>query len=799
MKKCIYPFILLLTMLCSLSMSAQTGNDLRQVYAQAENAYTIGRIQEAINLLQNSIENFDGNLQQSALRLLSICYLALDNQHESEQYAQKLLSINPYYTSVQDPIRFEDMIDRLKSGRVVMVRTASNQEETAQEAPVPLTLITREMLDRMSNNKSLEQILAAYVPGMSEVSSYAFSNIAMRGVYTSAQEKILIMENGHRLNARSTNNGKLDYAISTEKIDHIEVLRGPASSLYGNVALTAVVNIITKAGRDVDGVKGKYGYGSYGTHKADLIAGTSMLGFDVMAWASFYTSEGEKVDVPKGTGYSRTGHDGYVYVRRFEGKPSYDYGCTVQLKDFNLMLNKKFGKQVPQYSWYGETYDYDRFRQLFGNRPGYSIDETHIELAYKHQFNRINFDMSIYGDWYKLSEYSPVSDSINNYELSEILTPVFDENGNMKRKDYSGSYQGNHIEEYTLGTTAKADMSYKLGGMKGNILIGGQFEYFKLSANDNWVGEDYNRVPIVVPEDHNILQLGQEKSISFFLQDKHYLMPELIMNVGLRYDNKIRTNDKTVSALSPRAALIYIPSKAFSAKVSYSRAFVDAPYFFRQNTSNPYRGSQDLQPEYMNSIQLDFLGTLEKLNLVYDVNLFYNSLVDIIVNNPNATLSNDARYINAGSLKVMGAEAELNYQLPSFYGRANITYQYALDAEQYYYSDHKIYSVPSFLFTLTADKRLFHLTKNSLWLSGNVRFTSKTLNKGNSRFPDSEDFNLNSRAIVDLNLRYDFNKKINLSFACENLFNTSYEIGGSFYVPYIYPSRTIMGSVAFNL
>ena len=94
----------------------------------------------------------------------------LDQIEESEKYAGYLLKENKnYYGSLQDPIRFVDMINRL--------------------------------------------ILATYVPGMSEVCSYAFANVAMHGVYTNGQEKILVMENGHRLNARSTNNGKLDYAI----------------------------------------------------------------------------------------------------------------------------------------------------------------------------------------------------------------------------------------------------------------------------------------------------------------------------------------------------------------------------------------------------------------------------------------------------------------------------------------------------------------------------------------------------------------------------------------------------------
>lgn len=184
----------------------------------------------------------------------------LDQIEESEKYAGYLLKENKnYYGSLQDPIRFVDMINRLREGSGTIIKTASGQEELIEEAPVPVTIITREMIDMLSNNKSIGQILATYVPGMSEVCSYAFANVAMHGVYTNGQEKILVMENGHRLNARSTNNGKLDYAISTEKIDHIEVLRGPASSLYGNVALTAVVNIITKKGNEINGVKGKYG------------------------------------------------------------------------------------------------------------------------------------------------------------------------------------------------------------------------------------------------------------------------------------------------------------------------------------------------------------------------------------------------------------------------------------------------------------------------------------------------------------------------------------------------------------
>ena len=782
MKKYLYHIIAVSIMLMPVMASAQEKQDLRQIYTKAEEAYQIGQLDQAIDLL---------NLRQSALRLVSICYLAQDDKETSEKYARLLLNINPYYTPVQDPIRFEDMIALLKSGRSSTVTTASSQAESINEAPVPVTVITREMIDQLSNNKSIGQILATYVPGLNEVSAYSISNVAMHGVYTNSQEKILVMENGHRLNLRSTNNGKLDYAISTEKIDHIEILRGPASSLYGNVALTAVVNIITKKGREVNGIKGKYGYGSYGTHRADFITGTTLLDADVMAWASIYTSQGKKVDIPRESDYSMTQHDGYAY------KPSYDIGCTLKYKDFNFMINLKNGKQVPQYSWYGETYNFDAFRTMDGVKPGYTIDEKHLELGFTKQLGKVNLNVSAYGDWYKVQDYMPVSDSLKGPEYNndgDVITI----DGKPVMKLYKGLMQYWPFQEYTIGALAKADANYKLGNMKGNILVGTQFEYFKLSSNDYVMGENYTKIVVTFPEEKNYIRIGSEKSFSAFIQGKHYFTSQFILNAGLRFDNKNRANGKNVSALSPRIALIYFPNEKFSTKLSFSRAFVDAPYFYRQNTSNGYRGSEDLMPEYMNAIQLDFMGKIDNWHLIYDVNLFYNQLSDIVVNNPS-TDPDAPKFINSGSLKVAGAEAELSFGIPSFRIDANMTYLRPLEAEGYYYTDHKIYSIPAFTANLVCNKRLMNIGNHLLWLAAGFKFGTKTLNKANSHVTGSEDYELSGNAIVDLGLKYSYRDAIQLSLDCDNVFDRSYYIGGSFYVPYRAQRRTMMATVSFKL
>jgi iron complex outermembrane receptor protein len=492
-----------------------------------------------------------------------------------------------------------------------------------------------------------------------------------------------------------------------------------------------------------------------------------------------------------------TKRDGYAYIGGYQEKPSYDIGCTLKYKDFNFMFNMKNGKQVPQYSWYGETYNYDAFRTMDGAKPGYTINEKHLELGYTKELGKVNLNVSAYGDWYSIQNYQPVSDSIVAYEYNSDGDVIIID-GKPVVKLYKGLMQYLDYQEYTIGAMGKADANYTFGGMKGNVLVGTQFEYFKLSSNDFLLGDEYTKVVFTYPEAKNMLRIGSERSFSAFIQDKHYFTPQFILNAGLRFDNKNRTNEKNVSALSPRVALIYFPNEKFSTKLSFSRAFVDAPYFYRHNSTNGARGSEDLMPEYMNAIQLDFMGRIDKWHLSYDVNLFYNHLTDIVVNNPS-TDPTTPKYINSGSLKVAGAEAELSFKLPSFRIDANMTYLRPIEAEGYYYKDHKIYSIPAFTANLNCSKRIVNFRKHLLWLAAGFKFGTKTLNKANSRIKDSEDFDLSGNAIVDLGLKYSYNNTIQLSLDCDNLFDKTYYIGGSFYIPYQAQGRNVMATVSFKL
>lgn len=802
--------LIIIAILCfqmPLSGSAQDVGSARQIYDQAEKEYQIGRLEQATQLLKSNLKYFNGNLKQNAYRLLSLCYLAQDSIALAESYTSLLIQENPYYTSVQDPVRFEDMISRLKTGRSTTVTTASSQAEKISEAPVPVTIITSEMIEMLGYNKNLNQILAAYIPGVSEVASANLDNIAMHGAYTASQENILIMENGHRLNARSTNLGRTDYAINTQKIDHIEVLRGPASSLYGNVALTAVVNIITKDGTSVNGLTAQYGYGSLNTHKADFQAGTHFMNCDVFAWASLYSSDGEdrylspeldqSLDIYRIAGVPSS-YGGYAHINKYAEKPSYDVGVNIKLNDFSLMFSRKSGKKTQQYSVLSHLYDYDAYRWFDGQKPGYCVDENHADLSYSKKLGNFSLNASVYGDWYDINDYSAASDFMEYEEFNDDGTPAKDEQGNPIKITYIGAYQIYDWKEMTIGASLRGDYNYTLGKMKGNLLAGMQYEYFSLYDTYGMVGVNFDDIMLFFSEKNNTIKTGRENNISFFVQDKHYFTPKLILNAGTRFDSKYRANGVRINAFSPRVAFIYTSSRALSMKLSYSRSFVDAPYFYRLNMDNTYKGSIDLKPEYLNAVQFNVMGDILLKNLTYDVNLFYNRFSDIIYSIPSAGLEDD-KYRNSGKLETIGAECALHYNGNRLKANFTASHTRILSAKDYPVKGHHIYSVPDFISNVQLMYDVLGKNNQHLWLTSNVKFGSKFYIQ--SPDPTLEDTKYSDNTVIDLGARYQFGKHMSLQLDCENIFDKKTYISGATLIimPWYNPGRTLLASIKYTL
>ena len=87
--------------------------------------------------------------------------------------------------------------------------------------------------------------------------------------------RILLLVNGHRVNDNVFGQAEIgaEFGIDPALFERVEIIRGPASSLYGDSAFFAVVNVITRSGGSLNGVAVALEGGTLGTRLARASAG----------------------------------------------------------------------------------------------------------------------------------------------------------------------------------------------------------------------------------------------------------------------------------------------------------------------------------------------------------------------------------------------------------------------------------------------------------------------------------------------------------------------------------------------
>ena len=664
---------------CQLSIVhclAQEDMRLRRICSQAESDLMLGRTDEARDTLLHHLNAFKGTLKRDALRMIALCCLTDYDEQKAGEYVKMMLEVDPYYSvTTNDPPLFVNIINELKAGKRVMVTTASSMEESLDEVPVPTTLITEGMI-RSCGGRNLQEVLAAYVPGMNLIDCNDGINIAMRGIYSNMQEKILFLLNGHRLNSYLTNAAQPDFSMSLEKIRQIEVLRGPASSVYGGVALTAVVNIITKQGADVDGIKVKAEGGNHGQVRGDVLFGKRYFDLDVLAWLSAYYSKGEQRTVDEE--HQSFNSDGdtinTISIGRIGSRPNYDVGVQLSLKGWQLLYNVRYSQVVAPYTFASTAYayDYDRYTTHNGIAPSLASLTHHANLGYSHEWGPLNLKLTAFYDNEDMTQYQVLNEA-KNMEL-EYYTGIFLAMMH-EDADYDGS---NGVSRYitgqgqNVGLQLKGGYNYALGrDHKGSLVFGAEYSHFFMEDVRYRMGCEY---VMEIGTDIAMRQqaIGRENSANASLQLKHQWR-SLILNAGLRYDHKHRFNNSDANEWSPRIALILLQPK-WNMKFSYSKSFVDAPYFYRvgnlmQDIMRGYMTISDviLSPERMHSWQLSFSGNNWVRGLHFEANGFYNRGSDLI-------MTNFIDYVNAGKNHTAGVEMTANYQTPRFSANLDVTW-----------------------------------------------------------------------------------------------------------------------------
>lgn len=166
-----------------------------------------------------------------------------------------LFAVPAVSQSVRDTVRLDDV-----------VVTATRMEHSRRDVPASITVVTGEELRARGIRFVLDWLREA--PGATVVQNGSFGSVTSLFLRGGESDYTRVLLDGVPIN---TPGGSINLAhLSTDNVERIELLRGPASVLYGSDAVAGVLHVITRRGRGEGRLSGSLRAGSLGTSDVRL-------------------------------------------------------------------------------------------------------------------------------------------------------------------------------------------------------------------------------------------------------------------------------------------------------------------------------------------------------------------------------------------------------------------------------------------------------------------------------------------------------------------------------------------------
>lgn len=228
--------------------------------------------------------------------------------------------LSPLYSSVRyfiDSDESYSLNDTIILDDIVV--TGTMPKVNLRNVPMSISVVSGNKITQRLQ-PSLLPLLAEEVPGLFisqrgvmgyGVAAGAAGGMSIRGIGGSPTSGVLVLIDGHPQYMGLMGHPLAD-SYQSMMTERVEVVRGPASVLYGSNAMGGVINIITRK-QESDGShkSAQFSYGSYNTLSAELSGGFRKSQFYTNGSLSYNHSDGhrENMDFEQFNGYIKAGYD----------------------------------------------------------------------------------------------------------------------------------------------------------------------------------------------------------------------------------------------------------------------------------------------------------------------------------------------------------------------------------------------------------------------------------------------------------------------------------------------------------
>jgi outer membrane cobalamin receptor len=646
---------------------------------------------------------------------------------------------------------------------IPQVVTASKRAENIDKAPSVTYVITADQIKRWAA-RSLAEVLKR-VPGM-RISVRESSLIGSRGFTSDQNDKYVMLIDGMPIrNVIQDGSYNLADMPDMDMVDRIEVVKGPGSTLWGSDAAFGVINIITKKGGDVGGVKVSLDYATNDNRKiANVLAGEKFDSGDYLLSLTLTDSKGfgDQGDNRGGSVYDwgyPTGTDHFA-TGKAPVKIGSNPGDAARYLDFRpgfeLYSKVKFGETtiksraayLEQESLWEAVYD--------------KCDETNAMKHFASEIENVK-NLGDYGELTtKLGAHGFAYERSIPYGASEPTT-----------ESKIDAYTETGLDAEIFLNKKIADRHNIIAGVKAITTFLGPCvtsRYFVQTGKPT--GDTSGEVAYLIS-----LPPLQDDTYGVYLEDSYELNDRATLVGGLGIEtNDLR--DKT-TALMPRAAAILQLSDYVTAKYTYNTGFDRPPALKKFGLGQPYGFVHN--SEAVNEHDLEFIINKEKTRATAT---FYRYQIDNYFTFGTDPVTGGLGHTNYGTALGYGAEFDVRQSVwdnLSLYG--NYTY-----ANSRINGD-RVLGEPQHVYNLGTD---YHLTDNlslNLNVNGWADMYHGVVNG------EQLSWSGDGEQLVDLSVVADNvgNRPLTLTAYAKNLLNNKVHVGMTGYPGYTYEEGASYG------